>query len=50
MVEQSLARKSKCESQYQDLLRYLSRDFNPKNLSIGGLHVEHGLKVTILHK
>ena len=28
VMEQSLARKSKCGSQYQDLSRYLSREFN----------------------
>ena len=40
MVKQSFAWKGKCGSQYQDSSRYLSRDFNPKDLSIGGLHVE----------
>ena len=44
----ALVRKGKCGSQYQDLSSYLSRDFNPEDLSIGGLNVKQGLKVTIL--
>ena len=49
MMEQSFAQKGKCRSQYQNSSRYLSHDFNPEDLSIGRLHVQQGLKVTILH-
>ena len=48
MVEQNFARKGKYGSQYQDLSHYLSRDFNPEDLSSGEFHVKQGLKVTIL--
>ena len=40
MVKQSFAQKSKCGSQYQNSSHYLSRDFNPEDLSIGRLHME----------
>ena len=37
-------------SQYQDSSRYLLRDFNPEDFSKGWLHMEQGLKVTLLQK
>ena len=33
-MEQSFARKGKCRSQYQNLSRYLSRDFNTEGHNI----------------